>query len=119
MAAHHQAPASLGFPRQEHRETRGTKTPGETFFSSVQFSCSDVSDSLGPGGLAILAGGIHPVGYHEFLVDETQTCTRQIPINPSACPGNWKRLCPSVVKVLRPEEEVKDSAVLAEPRKRV
>ena len=28
----------------------------------------------GPQAVAILAGGIHPVGYHEFLVDETQTC---------------------------------------------
>ena len=32
-------------------ETRVTKTPGETFVSSVQFSCSVVSDSLGPRGL--------------------------------------------------------------------
>ena len=32
-------------------ETRVTKTPGETFVSSVQFSCSVVSESLGPRGL--------------------------------------------------------------------
>ena len=32
-------------------ETRVNKTPGETFVSSVQFSCSVVSDSLQPHGL--------------------------------------------------------------------
>ena len=32
-------------------ETRGTKTPGETFFSSVQFSRSVISNSLQPHGL--------------------------------------------------------------------
>lgn len=28
----------------------------------------------GPQAVAILAGTIHPVGYQEFLVDETQMC---------------------------------------------
>ena len=32
-------------------ETRVTKTPGDTFVSSVQFRCSVVSESLGPRGL--------------------------------------------------------------------
>ena len=53
-------------------ETRGTKTPGETFFSSVQFSCSDVSDSLGPGGLQ----------------------DARLP-SPSATPGACSNSCPS------------------------
>ena len=45
-----------------------------SYFANWYLTWSFLKLFNGPQAMAILAGGIHPVGYQEFLVDETQTC---------------------------------------------
>ena len=71
-------------------ETRVTKTLGETFVSSVQFSCSVVSDSVTPCGTPGLP-------FHHQLLEFTQTPVHWVtdaiqtshPLLSSSCPQSF------------------------------